>query len=330
MQRMNNMEYSISDMGSRAWVPVVGFLSLCCTCAAETPIRVFILAGQSNMVGGNPMSTLEPALVNPQEDVLYAYQLPDVKNKPVESDWEFLRPLTEVFGTTYGPELFFGRLLADTLGEPIAIIKSADNGSSLSTNWNPDSHELYDGMTRFVDDRLDDLIDMGYTPQIEAFIWVQGTADSFTTESGSSYEATLELYLAAIITEFGPLPFIQSQQSILTGAMPGCLPVIGLGGVRMGKTNFTQNHDARLIETDDLILRDCWHYDAPSTKELGNRLAIAYLHTRADINDDHIVNVSDLLDLLGNWGNCPGCPEDLNFDDSVNVTDLLLMLSKWG
>jgi len=51
---------------------------------------------------------------------------------------------------------------------------------------------------------------------------------------------------------------------------------------------------------------------------------------RGDFNLDGVVNVTDLLSLLGAWGVCPGCPEDTNLDGSVNVTDLLTLLANWG
>jgi T5SS/PEP-CTERM-associated repeat protein len=52
-----------------------------------------------------------------------------------------------------------------------------------------------------------------------------------------------------------------------------------------------------------------------------------------DLNGDGVVNVSDLLLLLGAWGTCPSsgsCPADLNNDGVVNVSDLLLLLANWG
>lgn len=51
---------------------------------------------------------------------------------------------------------------------------------------------------------------------------------------------------------------------------------------------------------------------------------------RADIDCNGIVNVSDLLLLLGGWGPCPLCPSDINLDEVVNVTDLLSLLANWG
>jgi len=54
----------------------------------------------------------------------------------------------------------------------------------------------------------------------------------------------------------------------------------------------------------------------------------------ADINDDGVVNVTDLLMLLAAWGPCPGapdlCPSDLDSSGAVNVTDLLMLLADWG
>ena len=51
----------------------------------------------------------------------------------------------------------------------------------------------------------------------------------------------------------------------------------------------------------------------------------------ADASGDDVVNVTDLLLLLGEWGPCPApCPPDINNDGNVNVTDLLALLAAWG
>jgi len=57
------------------------------------------------------------------------------------------------------------------------------------------------------------------------------------------------------------------------------------------------------------------------------------LNPVADLNCDGVVNVSDLLMLLGQWGTCADpndCPADLNDDGVVNVSDLLILLGNWG
>lgn len=49
-----------------------------------------------------------------------------------------------------------------------------------------------------------------------------------------------------------------------------------------------------------------------------------------DLNGDSVVDVLDLLILLGAWGNNPGHPADLNGDGVVDVLDLLILLGNWG
>jgi probable HAF family extracellular repeat protein len=52
----------------------------------------------------------------------------------------------------------------------------------------------------------------------------------------------------------------------------------------------------------------------------------------ADINEDDVVDVLDLLEVLTNWGCGAGtiCPADVTLDGIVNVLDLLQVLGDWG
>lgn len=53
-----------------------------------------------------------------------------------------------------------------------------------------------------------------------------------------------------------------------------------------------------------------------------------------DLNGDWLVDVSDLLILLGAWGSCPlppdPCPGDIDGDGTAVVGDLLIMLANWS
>ncbi len=54
-----------------------------------------------------------------------------------------------------------------------------------------------------------------------------------------------------------------------------------------------------------------------------------------DGNGDGVVDVVDLLSLLGAWGDCPrpcppGCTGDLDGDCAVAITDFLALLAAWG
>lgn len=54
----------------------------------------------------------------------------------------------------------------------------------------------------------------------------------------------------------------------------------------------------------------------------------------ADINHDSVVNVSDLLTVITNWGPCPTppapCPADIAVNGAVDVADLLTVITFWG
>lgn len=54
----------------------------------------------------------------------------------------------------------------------------------------------------------------------------------------------------------------------------------------------------------------------------------------ADVDGSGTVDVTDLLTLISNWGECSDCteeiPGDVNYDDVVDVTDLLMIVGTWG
>jgi len=49
-----------------------------------------------------------------------------------------------------------------------------------------------------------------------------------------------------------------------------------------------------------------------------------------DMDGDGVVTVSDILDVLSEFGCVDGCAMDINGDGSVNVTDVLAVLSAFG
>lgn len=51
----------------------------------------------------------------------------------------------------------------------------------------------------------------------------------------------------------------------------------------------------------------------------------------ADLNGDGVVDVGDLFELLGRWGEAESFePADMNYDGMVDVTDLFILLGAWG
>jgi len=51
----------------------------------------------------------------------------------------------------------------------------------------------------------------------------------------------------------------------------------------------------------------------------------------SDVNGDGVVDVTDLLEIVGTWGPCGlQCPSDVNGDGVVGVNDLLEVVGTWG
>ena len=65
---------------------------------------------------------------------------------------------------------------------------------------------------------------------------------------------------------------------------------------------------------------------------IDNELTITLVPTPcyADITNDSIVDISDLLEVIGGWGYCFECPADINQDSVIDVTDLLEIVAGWG
>ena len=61
----------------------------------------------------------------------------------------------------------------------------------------------------------------------------------------------------------------------------------------------------------------------------GNTFSDVCLPDCPDISGDGIVDVSEILIVIGYWGS-EGSPADLNYDGIVNVSDLLIVIDNWG
>ncbi len=132
-----------------------------CSPAAE-PLKVFILAGQSNMQGHALTGTFDAMALSPQTaPLLEAMRGPDGAPRVLDDVWisslggardeagERTGKLTAGFGaegrgTKIGPEFTFGIALHEHLGEPILLIKTAWGGKSLHTDFRPPSAGPYE------------------------------------------------------------------------------------------------------------------------------------------------------------------------------------------
>jgi len=110
------------------------------------PVKVFILAGQSNMEGKAKVSLLEHQARQPKTRARFAH-LVDENNRFIEREdvWiKFLNRkgnLTVGYGSPgrIGPELDFGHVMGDHFDEQVLLIKTAWGGKSLFRDFRPPS-----------------------------------------------------------------------------------------------------------------------------------------------------------------------------------------------
>ena len=111
-------------------------------------IKVFILAGQSNMEGKAKMELLEYQVTQPETRDFFKHLKKDGKWAVRDDVWiNFLNrrgKLTVGFGSPncIGPELEFGNTVGDYFEEQVLIIKTAWGGKSLGRDFRPPSSGL--------------------------------------------------------------------------------------------------------------------------------------------------------------------------------------------
>jgi hypothetical protein len=167
----------------------------------DTTLRVFIFAGQSNMVGSDskvsdiqrfpPFAGLEA----PQPRVRFSYCL-GREERRTSNGWCDLQPVDNVVG----PELSFARQVSRKIAAPIAIIKVAAGGTHLGGDWNPDEpsgFKLYPLTLRWIQDALADLDKQKIKYRLEGFIWHQGENDMFNEGYMNNYGRNLRNFVAA-------------------------------------------------------------------------------------------------------------------------------------
>ena len=164
-------------------------------------VRVFIFAGQSNMVGSDskvadivrfpPFAGLEA----PQSKVKFTYNI-GRENKLTSDGWIDLQPVNKIVG----PELSFARKVTQRIEAPIAIIKVAAGGTHLGGDWNPDNLDglkMYPLALEWIRAALADFDSKKIPYRIEGFMWHQGENDMFEEDYMANYGKNLANLLAS-------------------------------------------------------------------------------------------------------------------------------------
>ena len=216
------------------------------------PLKVFILAGQSNMDGQAHVSTIDFL----GEDKEYGYLLkkfkPDGKTLVTRDDvWVAHRGVygklgpgyggrrsDDTLGSNIGPEYAFGYFMGEALQEQVLLIKVATGGTSLHQNWRPPSAglpagakpeefgDMYRELVDYTHQTLKDLkkrfpdYDEKAGYQIAGFVWFQGYNDMFDAQGRKDYGKNLVCLIKDLRKEFK-----DPEMKVVVGIM-------GVNGVR--------------------------------------------------------------------------------------------------
>ena len=229
--------------------------------AQEAPLRVFVLAGQSNMYGNGAVRTDLPAdLLAPQKDVLVFQDGTWVPLEPGKA------PLQA--GQTFGPEVTFGRAMAQHFGGPIGIIKLSPGGTNLAVQWSPEAAKsLYGKLLRSVQDAR-----KSRPIVIAGMLWMQGEADAVHEEMAGAYQKNLTHLIEAARRDFGSpgLPFACGSVN------PPPTPRYAYADLVRKAQAGIDLPGYRMFDCDDLPKgNDHLHYNSRGQRELGERFARA-------------------------------------------------------
>ncbi|QTN32616.1 hypothetical protein HZ994_09815 [Akkermansiaceae bacterium] len=220
----------------------LGALSLFAMQIRAEPLKVFILAGQSNMLGQGNVSpagtkgTLEYTVAN--EPATYGFVGTGAGNWVVRSDVRIKNEgaaaagLSVGFGssaTTIGPEVGFGHRMGDLYENRILIVKASWGGKDLAVDFRPPSSGgttgfYYTAVLNAVNDAIANLPAYvpGYDPadgyEIAGFGWHQGWNDRVDAGKSAQYQVNMANFIRDMRTALGVpgLPFV-----IATSAMDG-------------------------------------------------------------------------------------------------------------
>lgn len=246
--------------------------------SAVSKVRIVLLGGQSNADGRATVTDLPAALQVPQADVDLYYKV-----EGGSAALTTLRPgLSE--SSQFGPEIVMGSRLADLYasepGTRVAIIKYANGGTDLKTQWKAggnatttgDGPEYVTFQQTVIAGRA--ALAAKYpsaTLEYDSMVWMQGESDAVAA-SASSYQANLTTFIADVRATYGAsLPFVIAR----LGSQQTALDTTSLNQVRAAQDAVASaDHRTAIFSTDDWGMNgDGLHFNASGQQAMGSAFA---------------------------------------------------------
>lgn len=151
------------------------FISTSLSATEKEPLPVFILVGQSNMVGKRSLISKLPKHLTPaQKDALFYHS---------KKGWKALKP-SETEKQGFGPEISFAYEMQKLMQTQIGIIKFSIGGTNLHTQWNRNNPKsLYHKTINLYKKATKEK-----NIKVLGIIWVHGGADAKRKKDAIAYE----------------------------------------------------------------------------------------------------------------------------------------------
>ncbi len=244
-------------------------------------IDVYLLAGQSNMVGKGRADQLPEVLRVPHRTAkLFDHRLEENASTP-QAQWQPLQPVQGGFG----PELSFGHTVAARHDTPIAILKIARGGTGLFNDWRPldrdDPAALTTQCVQHARQAFEQLRTQGLAPRLRGIVWYQGERDTRDTnpmpERYGEMLGTLMSAFSSTLAQGRKVPVVVYRVHPHDDK-----PHPHAESIRRQQVQWAQADPAAAwINVDDLHYPDRLHLDSGSLLAAGDRAAAAMLDLQA-------------------------------------------------
>jgi hypothetical protein len=237
---------------------------------ARAEIKVFLMAGQSNMVGAGTSSQLTSPYNTTQADVkIWKYT----------GSWTSLTPS---FGNTddpvnsgqFGPEVTFGYTINNLLpDDEIYLVKYAVSGTNLYWGWDPNrTGSYYNTFKTRAKAALKNLTDNGKSYTIGGMLWMQGESDGEYKGMADVYKTNLTNFINKVRTDFST-PDMEFVIGRITTEWYDYCPTVRTAQEAVA----AEMAHVALVNTDDLktVSSTNYHYNTVGQRELGIRFANA-------------------------------------------------------
>jgi hypothetical protein len=351
-------------------IVIIAFWVAGCSISRAEHVRVFLLAGQSN-INGATQGSVFPSEWNHVQDDVWIW----LDDRRGGGNWTSLGPghggYVHAPGQNLplglnppniGPELSAGRLLADAFpNDRIALIKHAEGGRDVKTHWNPQNigppnnpDHMWSGLLQKTSNAFRNLQDAGHSFQVEAVFWAQGerdarnlrysdTADPAEIEVGrlealeqsSQYQQNLTRVIEGFRLEFGSdLPFIMARMRESDPINAPMFPGLSIIRAQQAATAATMS-GVYLFDTDDLPRIDRTHFSATGQIEHGRRFTQAYLSslvapTAGDYNANGKVDAADYVTWRNSLGSMSSLAADADRNGTVGQEDYSIWKANFG